>query len=167
MTGRPTTTLASDPDVAHLFDLLAVLPGPTEDRKFWAAVQANALASRPALEETESPGKDELDYVYEKMSNVWRVVRDQSPTAITYLAKYLLFFFSGNSPRLWRILNRVTVAEFSLNSDDGGRWWAEDVCRTAWALFVRYAKYDDDRWVDKWRYQESWLEWLPSRQAAD
>jgi len=148
----------TDPDLAHLIDLLAMLPGPTEDREFWNAVQAQTWPATPGTE---------LEYIYEKMAAIWRVTRNRDPQTISYLAKYLLFFFSGDKPRLWKILNRVTSWDFSLRDDDAGRWWAQDVCDTAWALYVRYSHDGDDRWQEKWRYQDSWLEWLPNSDNLD
>ena len=55
---------ANDPDLAHLLDLLAMLPGPSEDREFWAAVQ-NHGRGQP------EPVTENLKYVYEKMASIW------------------------------------------------------------------------------------------------
>lgn len=57
-----------DPDINHLFELLSMLPGPTENRDFWTEVQHRAV------------GPDtNLGYVYEKMTSIWRMVRSPSP----------------------------------------------------------------------------------------
>jgi hypothetical protein len=149
---------AQDPDLAHLLDLLAMLPGPTEDREFWAAVQ-NHGRGHP------EPVTQNLNYVYEKMAHIWLMLQEPAPSRVSYLARYMLYFFSGDDPDLWKVLNRVTSHFFSLDDDSTDRWWAADVCRTAWALYVRYGPASaDDQWKDRWRFQRDWTEWLPERE---
>ena len=147
-----------DPDLEHLFELLRMLPGPGEDRPFWAAVQAHAQGQDPE-------SATEVNYVFEKMAGIWLITQEPSPSSIAYLAKYLLFFFSSDDPEQWKTLNHVTVHDFSLNRDDTGRWWAKDLCETAWALYVRYSPMyqDEERFRLKWQFEKSWLEWLPPR----
>jgi hypothetical protein len=142
------TSAAADPDVRHLLELLSMLPGP-EDREFWTAVQHQAL-----------PDTD-LGYVYEKMSGIWRVIQDPSRQNIIHLARYLMFFFAGDNPELWKILNHIFHDQLSLRNDEAGRWWAADVCKTAWTLYVRYLHLGDERWKARWRYEDTWLEWMP------
>jgi hypothetical protein len=143
-------TPAADPDLAHLFDLLAMLPGPIENRAFWDAVQAFVLR------EPEPPAGYPT-YVYEKMANIWDVIQDPSPQRIAYLAKYLMFFFSGDHPEIWKVLNPVVIPGFG--EVDPGRRWATDVCETAWTLYVRYSA--NDQWRAKWQFHDDWREWLP------
>jgi hypothetical protein len=144
-----------DPDLQHLFDLLRMLPGPTEDREFWTEVQHHTLPDT------------QLGYVYEKMTLIPRTVLDPSPGHISDLAKYLLIFFSGDCPELWDILGCI-APDFDLRHDQAGRLWANDLCETAWTLYVRYwpnwgASRPDEHWAVKWRYKSSWLEWLPPK----
>lgn len=144
---------SDDPDLAHLFELLRMLPGPRENPKFWAAVADHT-----------GDGGTSVGYVFEKLSLIWRAVRDPTPAHIRDLARYLLYFFAGDNPELWKILNTVTRNQLTMPRDETGRWWAEDVSRTAWTLYVRYNQAAGDQWTRKWEYRESWEEW---RQAGN
>jgi hypothetical protein len=141
------TTAAEDPDLKHLLELLSMLPGP-EYHEFWTAVQHRILPDT------------NLGYVYEKMTGIWRVIQDPSHGNIIHLARYLMFFFAGNSPELWKILNQIFHNQLSLRHDEAGRWWATDVSKTAWALYVRYSHPSDEQWTAKWRYEDTWHEWM-------
>jgi hypothetical protein len=145
--------ISDDPDLAHLFELLRMLPGPRENPEFWTAVQNQSLRGT------------QLGYVFEKMSSIWRTVQKPAPDNVEHLARYLLLFFGGDKPQLWSILNIVAHNRLTISHDKVGRWWAEDVCRTAWALYVRYNQIADPHWSLKWRYEDSWLEWLKDRRA--
>ena len=112
---QPMTTLAGDPDLEHLLQLLSMLPGPAEDIPFWASIRARVVGPDP-----EWP--DRVDYAFQKMQGVWNVIQDPSPTRVMGLAEYMLVFFSGDDPELWKLLNRVTNRFFSLKYDDAGRW---------------------------------------------
>lgn len=143
---------ADDPDLAHLFELLRMLPGPAENREFWTAVHPSGDASR-------------LSYVYEKMSVIGQVAKDPSPQNVEYLARYLLYFFAGERPRLWKTLNTVFDNDLTMTADEPGRWWAEDTCRTAWALYIRYRQRPRyDGWARQWEFpddhNEFSREWL-------
>jgi hypothetical protein len=72
----------------------------------------------------------------------------------------VLYFFAGENPVLWQLLNTVTRDRLTMRHDEPGRWWASDACRTAWTLYVRYLHTADDQWALKWQYQDSWREWL-------
>jgi hypothetical protein len=89
-------TVSDDPDLAHLFELLRMLPGPHDDPGFWTSVQHQVVGSNTSL-----------GYVFEKLSAIWRTVLDPSPGNIEDLARYILFFFAGENPAMWKILNRV------------------------------------------------------------
>jgi hypothetical protein len=144
--------VADDPDLTHLFELLRMLPGPRENQEFWTAVQHQAV------------GNDtHLGYVFEKMTSIWRTFQEPSPERINHLARYLLFFFAGENPELWQILNTLFHDGLSLRNDEPGRWWASDVCETAWTLYVRYHQPADGQWALKWQYEKSWHEWMPPR----
>jgi hypothetical protein len=142
-------TAADDPDLHHLFQLLRMLPGPRDHPEFWTAVQDQYLG----FGSDTKPG-----YVFEKLSTIWRVAQDPSPENISYLARYLLVFFAGDNPDLWDLLSAVTRGEISLRHDHAGRWWASDVCETAWTLYVRYNSPPGVEWLEKWRYGRDWRE---------
>lgn len=157
MTSDYQTLISDDPDLDHLLDLLSMLPGPKEHPDFWAAVQAEGHPSA-------APGSPEaVSYVFEKMAGITLLLREPTPMRIEHLAKYLLFFFSAGKPAMHELLNAVTHTESSWGQDDTGRWWAEDVTRTAWTLYVRYHQYGDDQWKEKWHFERDWTEWLPDR----
>ena len=103
-------TASSDPDLNHLFELLRMLPGPAEAPEFWTDIQHQFI-------------KTELGYVFEKMTSIWHVVQDPSPGNIAYLAKYLMMFFGGDNPELWKILNGIFQSQIDLRHDHPGRWW--------------------------------------------
>jgi hypothetical protein len=139
-----------DSDFTHLCDLLRMLPGPRESSTFWAEIAEYTATGT------------EVRYVFEKLSSIPRAVQEPTPAHIEYLARYLLFFFAGDKPALWRTLNAVTNDTVSVTNDDVGRWWAEDVCRTAWALYVRYNQTVDTQWLGKWQFHTTLDEWLPN-----
>lgn len=145
-----------DLDVEHLIDLLRMLPGPKENPRFWAGVGTEGRSLEPT-------GRN-LDYVFEKMTHLSRFLQDPTPRRLVHLCDYLLHFFSGERPALWKVLNDITPTESSWGHDDTGRWWAEDVTRTAWLLVVRYRDYGDETWQAMWRYEHNWLEWRPPRE---
>jgi hypothetical protein len=49
--------------------------------------------------------------------------------------------------------------------DETGRWWAQDVSRMAWALYVRYNQAGKDQWQLNWQYRQAWNEWLQADQS--
>lgn len=153
---------ANDPDVTHMLDLLSILPGPAENPAFWAGVQAAAKDHELTPENLE-PTHRNLDYVFPKMSGLTFFLRDPKPATLTYLCKYLLWFFSGDRPEVWKVLNGLAMDESRWGHDDSGRWWAEDLTRVTWVLYVRYRRDGDDRWRDKWSFDKTWLQWLPDR----
>jgi hypothetical protein len=145
-------TAAGDPDLNHLYELLRMLPGPREHPEFWTAVQHQYLGEDTALK-----------YVYEKMTLIPRTAKDPTPQHISDLARYLLAFFAGDNPELWDILSGVGEGGVSPRHDTIGRWWAEDLCQTAWTLYVRYSRPAGNDWLEKWQYQKSYQDWLPPR----
>jgi hypothetical protein len=114
---------ASDPQIVHLLDLLSMLPGPTQNPRFWAAVDAAGSDSEPSLA-----------YIFEKMSYLTDFIREPAVHNLTYLCDYLMFFFADPSPEL--------LLELTLLPGHGNRLWAEDVARTAFQLYVRYSYRD-------------------------
>jgi hypothetical protein len=102
------------------------------------------------------------------MTLIPRTVLDPTPDNISDLAEYLMLFFGGDSPELWDSLGCV-APELGLRDDEIGRWWANDVCETAWTLYVRYRQTygPDEHWAVKWRYKRDWLEWLPPPEGSE
>jgi hypothetical protein len=153
---EPHIRPADDSDFAHLLDLVRMLPGPTDAPDFWAAVQN---LGHPGTGRDTQPA----NYVFKRLTAITFVNRQPTPGMITRLCESLLFFFSSNNPELWSILNAVTPSESEWGRDNSGRWWADDVTRTAWRLYVRYQSYGDEGWKQKWEFNRSWYEWLPGR----
>jgi hypothetical protein len=105
-----------------------------------------------------------LGHVFQKLSGIWRTVQDPSPNNIEDLAEYLLFFFAGENPAMWKLLNAVVRGEITTRNDEPGRWWASDLCDTAWTLYVRCRRRSGDgQWALKWQWEEVWRELLPPR----
>jgi hypothetical protein len=115
-----------------------MLRGPRENPQFWAAVADHVNHGTS------------VSYVFQKLSGIWRTVQEPTPGHVEDLARYLLFFFAGDNPELWKILNTVARDRLPMPCDETGRWWAQDVSRTAWALYVRYNQVVTDKWPLKW-----------------
>jgi hypothetical protein len=65
---------------------------------------------------------------------------------------------------MWKLLNAVVRGEITMRNDEPGRWWASDLCDTAWTLYVRYRRRSGDgQWALKWQWEEVWRELLPPR----
>lgn len=96
-----------------------MLPGPQENQEFGTAVQHEAIGSDTGL-----------GYILEKLTGIWRTVQEPTPERIEHLARYLLFFFEGENPALWQLLNTVTRDHLTMRHDEPGRWWVSDVCQT-------------------------------------
>lgn len=109
----------NDPDLHHLRNLIALLPSP-DNHGWWSA-----FAPR------------HRGYA-EKIRIVGESVADPDPVTLAYACRYLLLFFSDLNEEMWQHMN---VAELGLDLGGHappGRYLAEDICRTAWALYVRY-----------------------------
>ncbi|AZM49208.1 hypothetical protein DMB38_28530 [Streptomyces sp. WAC 06738] len=111
-------TLADDVDLAHLVDLLDILPDPDDDT-FW---EVNGLDIAGKLSFRLKPVLTGTAY----------------PQDVDYLAVYVLKYL-GRGNRY------ITVEEITRNlrGIDGvpaaGHAWVEDATRTAWALVTRYS----------------------------
>ena len=144
--------VTDDPELKHLFDLLRMLPSPRGNREFYSKIQSRRIGTRD----------ENSTYAIQKISTIWQVIEDPSPQNIVYLARYLMLFFAGENEQLWKNLITIFHGELSLDDDEPGRWWASDVSQTAWKLYVRYIAPHNDDWIEKWRYQDSWLDYFES-----
>lgn len=125
-----------DPDVVHLLHLLSILPG-SEDLEFWNNVDAEGYLPRPGDQEHElTPSGD--GYLLGKLgagigSSLLPKAADRS---FVQLAQYVLFFFDGDRPALWKLLDRYSPA--SDFAAEAGRRFVQELCDTAWTIAVRY-----------------------------
>ncbi|MEV8062337.1 hypothetical protein AB0P37_39460 [Streptomyces antimycoticus] len=116
-------TLADDPDLAHLIDLIDILPGPQVSR-FW--------------------GKGD-DSIGSKIGYRLREILCGRGRAadVDYLAVYVLKYLGhGNSHISEDQITRHLTGVGSLPA--AGHAWVEDATRTAWTLVTRYS-------VPSWR----------------
>ncbi|GAA0955964.1 hypothetical protein [Actinocorallia libanotica] len=138
--------LTHDRNLAHLLDLLSLLPAPKQDPAFWTS-----LATYHGVD---------VSYVFQKMTLLPRMLTERTPASVAMLCEYLLLFFGKDDARLYAVLKTPT-ADLALGKDyDSGRWWAQDVQQTAWTLWVRYRKHGDQEWQNGWRATR-WTSWLP------
>lgn len=99
--------VTEDLDLDHLFELLRMLPGPAENREFWEEVAAHVNYGT------------QVSYIFQKLVSIGRAYRDRDSQHVEHLARYLLFFFAGNNPDLWKVLN--TAAPHGVTALDAVR----------------------------------------------
>ncbi|TCB92097.1 hypothetical protein E0H26_24260 [Micromonospora zingiberis] len=131
--------MPQDADHAHLYRLLAMLPGP-ENRLFWQGIANCNDAS--------------LQYVYEKMGHIARFRSSVTPDgpggySISYLCKYLMIFFGGNRDSVNEEVGRELFATGAEKSYMGSSF-TQDLVDTAWRLVVRHRSTDDNK-LREWR----------------
>jgi hypothetical protein len=163
VTDEPATTTAPaarsgrafppDPHVEHLLRLLAILPG-SQDVAFWNQVDAHGL-----LPDAEAGAEDLVPsghgYLLNKLTGYIHAALepDVREHMLESLAAYVLMFFWGDHPGLWKTLDRIIPAR-SFASDGGfGRRYAQDLCDAAWTVAVRYHsgyRADADALLAKW-----------------
>jgi hypothetical protein len=125
-----------DPDRHRLISLLGMLPD-REDIEFWNNVGRNGARVDPlGVEEDVKPDLD--GYMLGKFEiGIARLF--QEPTdgaAVAYFCQYLLKYFDGDRPTLWRHINsRLSTGRFT---DQAGERFTRDLCDTAWRIIVRY-----------------------------
>ena len=131
------------PEVEHLLDLLDLLPDE-QTTDFWSQ-----------LVDAEQPVGTSGDYFVSKM----RMLVGQLQRALTrehvaahqleHAVQYLLMFFDRSDAELYRVLDRV-AGYGAEPAGRTGRRWMEDVCATAWRIYVpcramqRRDRDDDD-----------------------
>ncbi|MEY2229483.1 hypothetical protein [Streptomyces sp. BF23-19] len=133
-----TINLADDPDLAHLVDLIDMLPDP-EVSSFWDAKHQGGSTLRST--------------VGHRLTQILKG-RGQ-PSDVDYLAVYVLKYLGrGNSyiPEA-HLTKHLTAME---NLPAAGHAWVEDATRTAWTLVTRYS-------LPNWRGKHStpgqaWIE---------
>lgn len=154
----PAVTFPADPDVERLLRLLAILPG-SDNVAFWNQIDAHGLL--PEAEATaEEPEASRHGYLLNKMTGYIRAALepDVRDDMLESLACYVLMFFWGDHPGLWKALDPIIPAR-SFASDGGfGQRYAQDLCDAAWTVAVRYhdgyradaadllAKWPEDRY---------------------
>lgn len=131
---RGTITLADDPDLAHLIDLIDILPRP-DVTAFWGE-GSNSIGSKIGHRVREIVGG-----------------RGQAAD-VDYLAVYVLKYLGrGNQHIPEEQITRHLVGVGGLPA--AGHAWVEDATRTAWTLVTRYS-------LPRWRSVRSpgqrWLE---------
>ncbi|MEV5411030.1 hypothetical protein AB0K60_19570 [Thermopolyspora sp. NPDC052614] len=147
MTDTPDTT-TPDPDLAHLADLISMIPGP-DDPYFWKSL----------------PSESRTDYIFQKLVPQMQLLRkpNPEPVEIASLAKYLIYFFGSTTAKLHDHIGRQTdIAPYELT----GRLWVEDLHATCWRLYVRYhARTRTGRWERKW--PEDFHAWWAARRESE
>jgi hypothetical protein len=134
----------NDPDLHRLISLLAMLPGP-DDLTFWNTVDRKGRPAEPGGEETEPTGNG---YLLGKMKIGIANLLKRPVGDISYFCEYLLMFFDGDRPLLWKHLdNHVVGSGFT---ERAGERFAHDLCDTAWTIAVRYHKSGREELADKW-----------------
>ncbi|WP_329538416.1 hypothetical protein OG568_60065 (plasmid) [Streptomyces sp. NBC_01450] len=133
--------LYDDPDVHHLVQLLAMLPGP-DNIVFWNTVDRNGRQADP--NEAEPTGNG---YLMKKMEIGIHGLLNPERGDIAYFCEYLLRFFSGERPLLWEHLSAHVPHR---DIDRVGERWARDLTDTAWHLLVRYGPGGQPALSDNW-----------------
>ncbi|MFC8663990.1 hypothetical protein [Streptomyces sp. NPDC057199] len=114
-------TLADDPDLAHLIDLIDMLPDP-EVTAFWG-------------EGDNSIGKK---FAY-RLDAILTGRRGQGSAAdVDYLAVYVLKYLGKDNEHIPQ--EQITKRLRGVNGlPAAGHAWVEDATRTAWTLVTRYS----------------------------
>lgn len=128
-----TPSPALDPDHEHLYRLLGMLPDADREH-FWSTLATSNGTS--------------TGYISEKMGHAKRfmpgVDLDAGEFRISYLCQYLIMFFGGNKPTLWRAIGGAVFASGAPEWEGLGQCFADDLTKTAWRLLVRYRRYTLD-----------------------
>lgn len=149
--------MALDPDLAYLFALLSRLPDTSESyREFWVELDRLGDSGR------------EIDSPFYLMNNLQAHINQalehpEGGRTAGNLASYVLMFFRPDSPDLWKLLG-PHVVHFAIPGDDQapiGRRWVEDVCATAWRLYVRYDHDPIERLRRSWEDSDQHDWWSP------
>jgi hypothetical protein len=116
---------AEDPDLHHLRRLLALLPAP-EHHDWWSHFEGR-----------------HGDYI-NKVRFIADTIAAPDDDALPIACRYLLLFFSNSNEDTWWEMHTGHL-DLDLGDIPPGRYLAEDICRTAWTLFVRYKHPDHNR----------------------
>ncbi|MFJ4192096.1 hypothetical protein [Kitasatospora sp. NPDC089509] len=137
---------ATDSDLRHLARLLAMLPG-REDAAFWATVDNGAKHIVKPDDTGQSVGGPE--YILSKMqTGITKLNQAKDPAAIAYFGHYLLMFFDGDQPALWKYLNDLFPAHGGHST--AGERYTRDLCDTAWRIIARYDTKGDNGLAERW-----------------
>ncbi|MET9019221.1 hypothetical protein ABZV93_04485 [Actinopolymorpha sp. NPDC004070] len=152
-------------DLEYLFDLLSLIPIPTMNREvdgadpeFWRRVAATKGRIRdeethrswrrrkptttPAdrhnryLRDNEAAGyiTSSLGAALTKADR--RPLADWTLQDKRYLTQYVLMFFDGERPDLWEVVSERVSMGGGMHPGAAGRRWCQDVCATAWRLWM-------------------------------
>jgi hypothetical protein len=111
---------SQDPDVTHLRNLLTLLR-PLDDREFW-----------DFFNHRHSNHEGKIGF------HLRAFEESGDPASLALLCRGLLLYFSNSDHAMWLHLGN---AHFDLDPNDysePGRYLAEDICSTAWKVYVRY-----------------------------
>lgn len=138
-----------DPDLAHLADLVSVLPGP-DDPYFWKNL----------------PSETRTHYIFEKLVPLIPSVlghADPPSEQIARLAKYLIYFFNPSTAELYDHVGRQTgIGSYEL----AGQLWVEDLHATCWRLYVHHrARIRTGGWEPKW--PKDFHAWWATRRESE
>ena len=117
------------PDVEHLLDLIDLLPFNAQD--FWDRLAA-----------AEHPDRDDDNYfvghmpwIRERLRAMLAGADSLSAHNVERVAQYVLMFFDRDDPAMFEALDRF-AGHSAAQPGRTGRRWVEDVCATAWRLYV-------------------------------
>jgi hypothetical protein len=137
--------------VTHLLDLLDLLPALEVDDVFWERfAEMQARHDPRGLDEIAA---DQTEALFSRVADVR--ANPASDAAVVSLALQCLTLFDGREPALWDRLD--ALVDYPSAWRTTGRRWAEDICATAWRLYVprrartlRNAGHSGTvRWVNK------------------
>lgn len=122
--------LSQDPDVTHLHDLLTLLR-PLSDHDFW-----------DFFNDRHSNHEGRLGWYLEAFE-------DGNPATLALLCRGLLLYFSNSDHAMWLHLGNSHLDLDASDHTEPGRYLAEDICATAWKLYVRYKPRYQDGLVER------------------
>lgn len=125
--------LSQDPDVTHLSNLLTLLPS-LSDQRFW-----EFLAFR-------HPNYKE------KIGATVTALKTGDADLLAVGCRHLLLYFGDSDRTIWLHLDTIQLDLNRSEQTMPGRLLAEDLCRTAWTLYVRY--HDRRRGMQSWGLNE-------------
>jgi hypothetical protein len=111
--------MRQDPDVNHLRELLTLLR-PLSHTEFW------------------EPFARRNQNLEGKLGYHLRAFVTGDPDDLALLCRGLLLYFSNSDHEMWLHLNDGLLDLDPNDYNEPGRYLAEDICATAWKLYVRY-----------------------------
>jgi hypothetical protein len=116
--------------VTHLLDLLDLLPALDVDDVFWERfAEMQARHDPRGLDEIAA---HQTGALFSRVADVR--ANPANDAAVVSLALQCLTLFDGHEPALWDRLD--AIVDYPNPWRTSGRRWAEDICATAWHLYV-------------------------------